>query len=106
MNEKYENMPFDELIEAYRDAVDATKKFNKKIRELNESIKAAGREYKKLQAELDELEKNPVPENVYREERILSLIGERILDQPEEGQPEEETETDNPRRSRKVKKDD
>jgi uncharacterized protein (DUF342 family) len=109
MSKKYEDMSFDELQEVYRDAVGATKKFNEKIRELNESIKAAGREYKKLQAELDELEKNPVPEGVYREERVLSLIGERILDRQEDPATEDpatETETDNPRRGRKVKTDD
>lgn len=101
MSKDYEDMSFDELTEAYRAAVDARIKFNVKIRELNESIKAAGVEYKKLQAELDKFESSPVPDGVYREEKILSLIGQRIVLGIEPGQQEKK-----PRRGRKVEKDD
>ena len=121
MSKKYDDMSFAELQEAYRAAVDVRKKFNIKVRELTESIEVAGKKYKKLQAELAELENAPVPDDVYREEGILALIGGRILDQPEADPDTEDPDTEDPdtedpdteagperkpRRKRRVNKDD
>jgi hypothetical protein len=101
MSKEYDDMSFDELQKAYRAAVDVRKKFNIKVRELTESIEVAGKKYKKLQEELAELENIPVPDDVYREEGILALIGQMISAQPEKEDPERK-----PLGRRKVKKDD
>jgi hypothetical protein len=80
MKNKYEEMTFDELQEAYIREYITTKRFNGKVKSLKDAVASAATKYKELQAELMSFnEDSRIGGRVPEESFILEEIGRRIV---------------------------